>query len=130
LADAGAPAGPAAREALVRYGGELLPGLRYEDWTDAPREAVRRRYVALLDLLAAESLADHDHGRAVVFLERAISSDPYDEHRYIHGAEILLAAGRRGPALALLERARLMMDELGLPPSPAAIRMAHRLRAE
>jgi DNA-binding SARP family transcriptional activator len=128
LADRDVPAGEAARDALRYYGGELLPTLRYEEWTDSAREAHRRRYLALLDLLTADAAARREPERAVAYLERAIASDPYDERRYLHGSEILLAIGRRGPALGLLDRARRMMEELGLPPSGALVQLAETLR--
>ena len=128
LAESGAPATHAAREALAVYGGDLLPALRYEDWTDAAREAHRTRYVALLDLLVADAAARQEPDRAVRYLEQAIVAEPYNELRYLQGAEILLASGRRGPALVLLERARRMMEDLGLAPSPAVVDVEDRLR--
>jgi DNA-binding SARP family transcriptional activator len=129
LAGAGLPAADAARDALGRYGGELLPAFRYEDWTDSPRAALRHRYVALLDLMAADAAANRSPDRAVVYLERAIASEPYDEGRYVRGAELLLQAGRRAPALLLLERGLAVLEELGLPPSPTTVETAQRLRA-
>lgn len=129
LAEAGEPAAGAARDALAFYGGELLPALRYDEWTHPHREALRSRYVALLDLLAVHVAARPDPDRAVRYLEQAITSQPYDEGRYLLAAEILLAAGRRGPALTFLERASRMMEELGLPPSQAVAEVTQRLRA-
>lgn len=128
LAETGAPATDAARNALACYGGELLPALRYEDWTDDARQAHRRRYVALLDLLVGDAAGCRHPDRALRYLDRAIAAEPYDESRYLWGAEILLAAGRRGAALVLLERARRMMEDLGLPPSPAATEVVERVR--
>ena len=44
---------PAAfRAAIDLYAGELLPGDRYEEWTEGRREALRRLYLALLIELA------------------------------------------------------------------------------
>jgi DNA-binding SARP family transcriptional activator len=106
LADDGGAAGAArsARAALARYHGDLLPALRYEDWTDGPRRAARRRYVALLDVVVEDAAGHHDSDRALAALERAIAADPYDESRYLRGVE------------------------LGLPPSTAAVEAEQRVR--
>jgi DNA-binding SARP family transcriptional activator len=128
LGEAGRPAAGAAREALAGYGGELLPSFGYEDWIDGPRRAMVRRYVALQDLLVDDALERDDPVRAFTHLDQAIAADPYDESRYVRGAELLLAAGRRGPAAALLEQARRMSDELGVAPSAAVTDIVGRLR--
>jgi DNA-binding SARP family transcriptional activator len=113
-------AGSAARAALARYGGELLPELRYEEWTVAPRQRLQRRYLDVLDVLAADALARDDDRAAAAFLDRAIDADPYDEARYVRCAGLLAGHGRRGPALQLLARAGQAMADLGVAPSPAA----------
>ena len=40
----------AAREALALYGGELLPGDRYEEWAEPRREQLQRSHLDLLRL--------------------------------------------------------------------------------
>src|SRR5581483_10786771 len=119
-----------ARAAVALYSGELLPASRVVEWTAAPRESLRRQFVALLDLIAADAAGRLEHDEALAFLNRAIESDPYDEERYIRGAELLLAQDRRGPALLLLQQAEAMMESLGLPPSPSAAQLRHRLGSE
>ena len=60
-----------ARTALARYGGELLPGDRYEAWATAPRERLRRRFLELLDLLADDAVDRGDVDEAIRLLDRA-----------------------------------------------------------
>ncbi len=109
----------AARLAIARYRGALLPDDRYEPWAAAERERLERLFIALADAAAD---AAHEHGdvdEALRHLERGIDIDPYDESRYLRGARLLLEQGRRGAAAALLERAERVMERLGVPLSAA-----------
>ena len=111
-----APAG-AARAALARYGGELLPDDRYEPWAAEPRERLARRYLAVLDRLVDEAEDAGEVDEALRLLERAIAADRLDESRYLRSARLLLAQGRRGRALDVLRTAAAALRELDLQPS-------------
>ena len=124
------PAAELARAAVSHYSGDLLPAARFDEWTAEPRENLRRRFVAVLDLLSADAAEREEHDEAVAFLERAIDADPYDEERSLRAARLLLGQGRRAPALRVLQRAQQMMEGLGLPPSPGAVELERQLRAE
>jgi DNA-binding SARP family transcriptional activator len=106
-----------AREALVLYRGELLPGDRYADWAAGYRESFARLYIQLLDLLLEESLAHQHLQEALALLDRLIEADPYEEHHYLRSAELLARSGNRRRALATIERAERMLADLGVPPS-------------
>jgi DNA-binding SARP family transcriptional activator len=108
-----------ARSAVGRYGGDLLPDDRYEEWADAPRQRLRHLYLELLDLLAADAADRGDVDEAVRLVRRACECEPLDEVRYLRLARMLMSQGRRGSARAALERARAVLDELGLAPSRA-----------
>lgn len=116
-----------AREALGHYGGELLPGDRYADWTAAARESVARTHLGLLDLLVDDAVAAERHGEALVLLDRLAGIDPFDERHHLRTAEIHLEAGNRGKALDALERAERMLAELRVAPSPAVRRLRDSL---
>lgn len=107
-----------ARGALAGYPGELLAEEPYEAWTIGPRERLKRRAVALLDMCAAQAVGSGDVDEAVRCLERAIEIVPDEEERYLQVARHLLAQGRRGAARAALARARAMLDDFGLLPPP------------
>lgn len=107
-----------ARSAVDVYRGELLPALRYENWVQIPRERLRALYLALLDLLAdgAERAGEVDEATRLV--QRGIDAEPYDEQRYVVLARLFISQGRLGSARGVLRRARAMLAELGVRPSP------------
>ncbi len=102
-----------ARAALARYGGELLPEDRYEEWAARPRERLRSRYLELLELLAAAAEQGGEVDEAARLLERAIEVEPYDEPHYLRLASLRASQGRIGTALSILRRARMAQAELG-----------------
>jgi DNA-binding SARP family transcriptional activator len=103
-----------ARHALSLYPGELLPGDRYEDWVIAIRERLRRRYLALADLVADDAVERGDLDDAIHLYDSAIAAEPMDESRYVKAASALIRQGRRGTARDLVDRAVRLADELGL----------------
>lgn len=126
--DGDAAAAAIAEAALASYGGELLPGSPYEPWAAAPRERARRRVLELLELVAAHRHATGLLDEAVAAVEQAIALDPYDEERYVRAAEVRRDQGRHGAALALLQRGRAVVRELGLAPSRRLVEVEASLR--
>jgi DNA-binding SARP family transcriptional activator len=116
-----------ARMALTHYGGELVPTNRYDDWLVAPREHLGRLHVAMIEMLAVDAQARGDIDEMLAYFERAIASDPYDEGRYLRAAIALSELRRRGPALRFIERAALMVDDLGLTPDPRLLALQKQL---
>ncbi len=116
-----------ARLAIGAYPGELLPGDAYEDWTAAPRERLRRRFLSLVDLAAAESLRTGELDEAVRLLDAAIAVEPFGEDRYVRAAEALIVQGRRAAARDVVQRAVTSQAELGLSPGPALADLASSL---
>jgi DNA-binding SARP family transcriptional activator len=117
LAGAGGLDPDPAAEAIALWSGELLPSDPYADWAAPERQRLRRRYLALLDLLAADAAGRKSLDEAARLLEEAIEVDPDDEGRYLELARCHLAADRRVPARRALERARRALLGLGLGPS-------------
>jgi DNA-binding SARP family transcriptional activator len=113
----GVAAADRARAALALYAGDLLPEDRYEDWAAEPRERLRARALALLDLLVDEAEREGEIDEALRLLERAITADRLDESRYLRAAALLLRQGKRGRALDLLRAAAGALRELDLEPS-------------
>jgi DNA-binding SARP family transcriptional activator len=106
-----------ARDALVLYRGELLPGDRYADWAAGVRESLARGHIQLLDLLLNDALAHQHIQEALALLERLIEADPYEEHHYVQAAELEVQTGNRRRAIYTLDRAQRTLSELGVPPS-------------
>lgn len=117
----------AARRALSLYQGQFLPDDCYQDWTEAPRQQLRRRQVALLDLLAADARRRGAPFEAVQLLELALEADPLDDVRYLELAELLLAMGRRGRAAELVDRSRRVLRDHGLLPGASWARVQREL---
>jgi DNA-binding SARP family transcriptional activator len=104
-----------ARAALAAYRGDLLPDEPYEEWTVVPRERLRRRRIALLELLAADAAGRTDLGAGLDLIEDLIEAEPDEESHYLMGVRLLMAAGQIGRARAYLARADAAIDRLGLP---------------
>jgi DNA-binding SARP family transcriptional activator len=104
-----------ARLALGAYAGDLLPGDAYEDWAAGPRERLRRRYLSLVDIVAAEAFVRGDVDEGIRLLDLGIEREPLEERRYLVAATALVAAGRRMAAREMVDRAAGALAELGLP---------------
>lgn len=96
----------ACKQAAQLYGGDLLPGARYEPWTHAPRERLRGKYLRLL--------------RQAGDLERLVREDPTDEAAHLQLMREELAAGRRSSALRWHGHLRDHLQPMGLRPGPQA----------
>jgi DNA-binding SARP family transcriptional activator len=123
-------AGRLAREALLLYRGELLPGDRYADWAAGYRESFARLHIQLLDLLLEEAVSHEHLQEALALLDRLIDADPYEENHYLRAAELLARSGNRRRALSTLDRAERMLTDLGVPPSRGLTRARAALDAE
>jgi len=119
-----------ARDALVLYRGELLPGDRYADWAAGYRESLARLHIQLLDLLLEEAVTHEHLQEALALLDRLIDADPYEENHYLRAAELLARSGNRRRALATLERAERRLADLGVPPSRGLMRARAGFSAE
>lgn len=116
-----------AEQALALCEQVLLPEDVYRDWAAAPRERVRRRRLALLDLIAERTADRGDIAGAQRRWLEAIDLEPYDETRYVTAARALVDAGRWGAAHVLLQRAEVAMGSLGVPLTPQLIRLRQLL---
>jgi DNA-binding SARP family transcriptional activator/tetratricopeptide (TPR) repeat protein len=95
----------ACRAAAGLYGGDLLPGARYETWTEAPRQRLRDKYLRLL--------------RQANDFERLVQEEPGDEPAHLALMRAELAAGRRSAALRWYGHLRDQLQQsLGILPGP------------
>ena len=118
----------AARAALARYGGDLLPGDPYEPWAELPRQRLRNQALGMLDLCADWAARAGDLDEAVRCLERAIELAPDEEERYLSAARHQLTQGRRGAARRMVQRARSVVDDLGVQPPVLLIQLEVQLQ--
>jgi len=104
----------AAREALARYGGELLPADRYEEWAEPHRDRLRHYQLDLLRL----------DGRWAAVAEL----DPGDERAHLALMRQHAARGDRHAALRQFDRLdRAVRQELGVAPGREASALRDRL---
>jgi DNA-binding SARP family transcriptional activator len=105
-----------AHEALAWYGGELLPGDRYEEWA-----ADRRHLLALrrLDVL-----------RVAGEWREVVEVAPTDEHAHVEIIRRHVAAGDGAAALSQYEHLeRVLARDLGMEPGGEARRLQAEARA-
>ncbi len=118
----------AARAALARYRGDLLPDDPYEPWAELPRQRLRSQALGLLDLCADWAARADDLDEALRCLERAIDLAPDEEERYLNAARLLLTQGRRGAARSMVQRAGSVVESLGVQPPGPLMRLENQLR--
>ena len=106
-----------ARIAISMYADDLLPGDVFDDWAAAPRERLRRRFLALIDLVAEAAEAEGSLDEAARLLDIGIASDPLDEQRYIRLGQLLRSQGRTGASRQISQQGIAVFTELGLEPS-------------
>jgi DNA-binding SARP family transcriptional activator len=97
--------------------GDLLPDW-YEDWLTDDRESFRQLRLHALETMA-ERLADGDRcGDAILAALAAVAADPLRESAHRAVIKVHLAEGNVAEAIRQLRRCeRLMLDEVGVPPS-------------
>jgi DNA-binding SARP family transcriptional activator len=108
-----------AYAALALWTGPPLPADPYAGWATSIREQIRRRYLALLDLVATDARGRGSVDEALHALALAREEDPYDESRYVLAAQLLLETGRRGTAVRLAREAAAALAEIAVPLPPA-----------
>ena len=87
------------RAALDLYSGDLLPRDRYEEWTEARREDLRRTHLALLFELA-NILEDRGQLEgAVEALQEIVSQKPGHEEAHVGLMRVYARAGQRHRAI-------------------------------
>ncbi len=112
------------RIAVDLYRGDLLPEDRFEEWAEAPREALRDRHL-MLSVEYAEVLAERgDHSQVVDIVGAVTAAHPFHEGAYRHLMTALAASGRRYEALAAFDRLReALAAEYAAEPEPATRRL-------
>jgi predicted ATPase/DNA-binding SARP family transcriptional activator/DNA-binding CsgD family transcriptional regulator len=122
---------PAAyRLAMELYAGELLPGDRYEEWTQGRREELRRLYLALLVELADLCEERGEDEAAIEALQRVATEDPTREEAHSGLMRLYALSGMRTHALAQYELLRkVLSDKLSTEPSASTRRLRDEIAA-
>ncbi len=122
---------PAAyRAALDLYGGELLPGDRYENWAEGRREVLQQLYLALLVELAGLYEERGEYGPAIEVLHKVVMVEPTSEEAHVGLMRLYACSGHQAEALQQYERLRsTLRRELGTEPDLATRRLSQDIEA-
>lgn len=122
--DAASDGAVALQEAVDSYTGDLLPG-RDDEWVQAIRDRLRRRYLDALDRLITRLEAQGDLSGAVRYAERLLREEPLREETYRTLIRLHDARGDRARALRVYYGCAAALErELGVEPA-AATRAAY-----
>ncbi len=124
-------------EAVTLYRGRFLEGFSLpdsaalEEWALLRGEWFRREVLSAIHRLAATYEEHGDHERALQHAWHAVELEPWEEKAHRHVMRLLAHSGRRGAALAQFEACRrTLVEELGIRPSAATLRLYEQIRSE
>jgi DNA-binding SARP family transcriptional activator len=122
--------GERLRDALTAYRGEFVQDAPWE-WVEDHRESLRRQALnAAVKLAVKEQLAGRIE-EAISVVDHAIETiDPYAEHLYVRGVELLVAADRIESAQALYDRLKSRLERLRDEPMPDTVDAIGELLAD
>jgi DNA-binding SARP family transcriptional activator len=133
LAKAGdqAKAAEAYDTAIALYGGELLPGELYEEWTAGRRQRLQDRYVEALQHRAALGRLGGDSELSIRLLERVLEVDPALEAAHRQLILDYLQLGQRSRAAQQVEACReALRRHLGEEPDRESMAVFARVAAQ
>lgn len=114
--------------ALALYRGDLLPEDCYEDWSAAPREALRETYRALLARLARMHEARGNDAGAIAALRRLIDAEPTHEDASLSLMRLYARLGQRQQVVRQYARLQAALrHELDSEPDPTTERAYQEL---
>lgn len=120
--------------ALVR--GNFLEGFslrdspEFDEWVLFQRERLRHLAIQTLSTLASGHARRGDSAQALMFAQRWLSIDPWQEQAHCQVMRALAASGQRHAALAQFETCRrILAAELGVEPAPATVALYEQIRA-
>lgn len=121
----------AAHAGILNLARQLpFPEDPYADWAEAARAEVQFAAVNSLLELAKAALSS-DAARSLRLALDAIEMSPYLESGYEAAMAAAVAMERPDEALRIFDRCRRVLDEeLGVPPSPALVRLQRTVLAE
>ena len=119
-------------EASELYGGDFLEDLTVESaWAMERQEELRRAYGEALLELGALLAAQGRHAEATDAYRKAVSHDRFSEEAHRGLMRSQAASGERGRAIRHYEGlAKMLEEQLGVPPAPETKDLHERLRAD
>ena len=121
----------AHRDALELWRGQALADFRYDQWAQAEIQRLQELRLAVLEERIEADLAAGRHAALAGDLEALVAEHPLRER--LRGQQILALyrSGRQAEALAAYRDARrVLVDELGIEPSPQLRRLEQAILAQ
>jgi DNA-binding SARP family transcriptional activator len=122
-------------EAVAEYRGPFLDGFylsdapEFEQWLDAERAHLERRYTGALEQLAVTAEATHDHATAVRWWRKLAETDPVSSKNAIGVMRGLMSAGDHAAALQYAQHyEEVVAQELGTSVGPAVANLVAEVR--
>lgn len=123
------------QKAIKLYRGDFLEGFyinstQFEMWAHLERERLRLLAVAVLDRLTDVAIENGNTTVAIANATRLLQIDPLRERAYCQLMCSLARAGEREAALKWFETCqRVLVEDLGVGPSPATTSLMEDIRA-
>jgi DNA-binding SARP family transcriptional activator len=119
------------KEAVALYRGDFLEDSPYEEWAVLTREALRVRYLDLLDRLARLLLAHDRVGESIDIARRIVGQDPCREDAHRHLMRCFVQQGQPQEALRQFDLCqRTLRDTMDVDPAPATLALYRSLQAD
>jgi DNA-binding SARP family transcriptional activator len=96
--------------------GDAFEGEPYDEWAGPVRGEARTAYVAALRMLAQACHVLGSDEESVMYLQRLLATDPYDEEAHRRLTQTLAAAGQHGEAARAFATFAEAMAEIGAEP--------------
>lgn len=131
LTERNAPAAAGFDVAQFLAGFALQHAPAFEEWADAKRRELLRRYEEVLRGLVRDAVAHSRWRDAVTWAERWLTYDPLSDEAVGHLMEALFLGGDRAAALTRFrEYSERVKQEIGSQPSGTIAALAERIAAE
>jgi predicted ATPase/DNA-binding winged helix-turn-helix (wHTH) protein len=116
------------KKAMELYRGEFLSDSLYEEWTIAPRERWREKYVNALTQLAEAHARLGQLSQAIEICEKILQHEPWNERIFRQKMLYLYHSANRAKALETYQSCREMLKKhLGAKPSPETVELHEQI---
>lgn len=127
---------PLLAEAVALYTGEFMAGFtlpdcpEYDQWQFFQGEHLRQELATALERLAHHYSAGDQVEQAIFYAQRRVELDPLHEPAHRQLMQLYAGTGQSAAALRQYqEYARLLQEELNLPPSPETTQLYETIKA-
>ncbi|MGD2050633.1 MAG: BTAD domain-containing putative transcriptional regulator, partial [Chloroflexota bacterium] len=127
---------PSLQEAISLYQGDFLDGFMladaplFEEWVLAQRAQLRETALIALQRLVAHFQEEKAYEPAISYARQLLAIEPWHEETHRDLMRLLAYSGQRSAALAQFDICRqLLVDELGVEPAAATVRLAVQIKA-